>query len=295
MFFEIVSAKNAGEPNQIEKMFGNKKLSLKFRIKNVHLHLHHWLSSLVALILIVVFRPGIVSGAWMSLVCGLCIGGVFQGLRYEDRLKVIWYEVTSKEKDTLGNIRRHTSSVLVFQHYKPPTENELESPAEEEEEENKLIEDIVEAETEKRTVPRTMKRRRTERQQVEWRRSLAVIPSRHRTPSPAMKTVHSDSEVGHLLSRDAASRDLFSFEFDGPMFDEDEIDEKEQEVRSDKVASENDEKSDIEESALNDLITSFLSEQPVLDEVEDEEEFAGMSSMFSSSVSLNDQSSPVEN
>jgi len=130
-FYELVSAKNAGEPNQIERIFGNKKkLSLKFRVRNVHLHLHHWLTCLVLLVLIVVFRPGMISGAWMSLACGLCVGGIFQGLRYEDRLKVIWYEVTctANQSDPTGKIRTQTSSVFVFQTYNSTSHEELMNP-----------------------------------------------------------------------------------------------------------------------------------------------------------------------
>ena len=54
----------------------------QFNIGNIILHLHHWILSLVAL-LILMFIPGLRDSA---IIAGLFLGGIFHGLTYSD-----WY------------------------------------------------------------------------------------------------------------------------------------------------------------------------------------------------------------
>jgi hypothetical protein len=58
--------------------------SLKIPIKNKTIHLHHWLIALTALIILAIIQYN------NTLIDGLLIGIILQGITYKDFLKIIY-------------------------------------------------------------------------------------------------------------------------------------------------------------------------------------------------------------
>ena len=124
VFFTLTSAPATGHPNAIEHVLQlllpastrpattqrhrpTRSISLRFTVRDYHCHVHHWLYCLagyaVSCALFVVFVPpmlsprsgsGIGSGGserwWYDVWAGWCLGGVCQGLKYDDWCHVLW-------------------------------------------------------------------------------------------------------------------------------------------------------------------------------------------------------------
>lgn len=90
--YETLSAPAAGERNRIERYLGGISVSIRFRVGRLMIHLHHWLMMIVLLFTILAveeFLSEIMTRSLLKALCGGCVGGTAQGLRYSDRFLVI--------------------------------------------------------------------------------------------------------------------------------------------------------------------------------------------------------------
>lgn len=130
LFFTLTSAPATGHPNTIEHLIHllptlhhpttaltphntpptlppTCSVSLRFTLYDYHCHVHHWLYCLffytVSWLLFVVSLHPLVSSAssdsgggsgsgrwWYDVLAGWCLGGVCQGLKYDDWSHVLW-------------------------------------------------------------------------------------------------------------------------------------------------------------------------------------------------------------
>lgn len=95
LVYEMCSAPNTGERNRIERLLCGARVSVRFSVRGVYFHLHHWLLSLALLLLLHAHEQSLLAIASERVVYvlyGSCIGGTAQGLRYKDRLKLVWWK-----------------------------------------------------------------------------------------------------------------------------------------------------------------------------------------------------------
>lgn len=90
--YEAMSAPSAGERNRIERYLGGISVSIRFSIGRLMIHLHHWLTMLLLLFIITLLEElllQIMTRNLLKVLCGCCVGGTAQGLRYSDRFRVV--------------------------------------------------------------------------------------------------------------------------------------------------------------------------------------------------------------
>ena len=60
--------------------------SLKIRLKNHIIHIHHWIFLSAIFVVLITFTAGF---AQLLFFKSFCLGGIIQGITYSDRFKII--------------------------------------------------------------------------------------------------------------------------------------------------------------------------------------------------------------
>lgn len=138
-FFTLTSAPATGQPNIIEHVLYylhttyqrarsrsatstvhthtdepykpqmKRSVSLRFTVRSYHLHVHHWLYLSLLYTAALLFIPSS-SVHIQHLIAGWCIGGICQGLKYDDWHQVMWRTTTgtvvmeAEQRDTVHHL-----------------------------------------------------------------------------------------------------------------------------------------------------------------------------------------------
>lgn len=126
LFFTLTSAPKTGHPNAIDCLFDwmfdqsnnhskgrffdqsstvvvnqsvnqstikstkRKTVSLKFSVKRLSFHVHHWCYLLIFYLIIYFHLHVYMQSSTFDLIGGFCLGGFVQGLKYDDWHRVVW-------------------------------------------------------------------------------------------------------------------------------------------------------------------------------------------------------------